>query len=135
MTWRIRETRRPVSARKILIPPVMMSTGFAMFFAPEMQVPVAWGAAAVLAGALLLSYPLIRSSELTRDGDAILLKRSKAFLWIIVGLAALRLALRAYVEQYVSATQTAALFFLLAFGMLVPWRIAMFLRYRKLVRT
>jgi membrane protein CcdC involved in cytochrome C biogenesis len=132
MTWRIRETQKPVSAAKILIPPIMMSTGFAMFFAPEMRVPVAWAIAAMLAGALLLSYPLIRTSQLTREGEAILLKRSKAFLWIILGLAALRILLRAYVEQYVSTPQTAALFFLLAFGMLLPWRIVMFLRYRKL---
>jgi membrane protein CcdC involved in cytochrome C biogenesis len=110
----------------------MMSTGFIMFAVPEMRVPLAWGVAAILAGALFLSYPLIHTSTLTRDGDSILLRRSKAFLWIILGLAALRLALRAYVEQYVSVTQTASLFFLLAFGMLVPWRVAMFLRYRKL---
>jgi len=133
LLWRIQETRTPVTVRKIVIPPLGMATGFSMFLVPEMRVPVLWGAAAFATGAVFLSLALIRTSELTRDGDAILMRRSKAFLWILLGLVALRLALRAYVEQYVSTTQTAALFFLLAFGMLLPWRIAMLLRYRRLV--
>jgi membrane protein CcdC involved in cytochrome C biogenesis len=133
LIWRIRETKRPVTAPKILVPPLGMVTGFAMFIVPEMRVPLLWGLAAFAAGAIFLSHPLIRTSELTREGDAILMRRSRAFLVILLGLVALRLMLRAYVAQYVSTTQTAALFFLLAFGMLLPWRITMFLRYRKLV--
>jgi membrane protein CcdC involved in cytochrome C biogenesis len=132
LVWRIRETRSPVTARKIVIPPMGMSTGFAMFLLPEMRVPLLWALGALAAGALLLSPALIHTSELTREGDSILMRRSKAFLWILLGLVALRLALRAYVEQYVSTRQTAALFFLLAFGMLLPWRVAMLLRYRRL---
>ena len=65
-----------------------------------------------------------------REGDVVVMRRSSAFFFIIIGLAALRLALRQYVEQYVSMTQTAALFFVLAFGMLLPWRLVTFLRYR-----
>jgi membrane protein CcdC involved in cytochrome C biogenesis len=133
LIWRIRETKRPVTAPKILVPPLGMATGFSMFAVPEMRVPVLWGLAAFAAGAIFLSHPLIRTSALTREGGAIMMRRSRAFLGILLGLVALRLLLRAYVEQYVSTTQTAALFFLLAFGMLLPWRIAMYLRYRKLV--
>lgn len=133
LVWRIRETRTPVTARKIVIPPLGMATGFSMFVVPEMRVPVLWGLGAFVAGVVLLSPPLIHTSELTRDGGVILMRRSKAFLWILLGLVALRLALRAYVEQYVSTTQTGALFFLLAFGMLLPWRVVMYLRYRRMV--
>jgi len=133
LIWRIRETQRPVTAPKILVPPLGMATGFSMFIVPEMRVPVLWGVAAFAAGAIFLSHPLIRTSSLTREGDVVMMRRSRAFLGILLALVALRLLLRAYVEQYVSTTQTAALFFLLAFGMLVPWRITMFLRYRKLV--
>jgi membrane protein CcdC involved in cytochrome C biogenesis len=135
LVWRIRETKRPVTAPKILIPPLGMATGFCMFIVPEMRVPVLWGLAAFAAGAVFLSHPLIRTSSLTREGDAIMMRRSRAFLGILLGLVALRLLLRAYVERYVSAPQTAALFFLLAFGMLLPWRITMLLRYRKLVAS
>jgi membrane protein CcdC involved in cytochrome C biogenesis len=134
LAWRVRETQRPVTAVNLLAPPLGMSTGFCMFVAPQMRVPVEWALGAFAAGALVFSYPLIQTSHLRRVGDSITLQRSKAFLWIIVGLFAVRFALRAYVEQYVSTLQTGALFFVLAFGMILPWRITLFARYRKLVR-
>jgi membrane protein CcdC involved in cytochrome C biogenesis len=132
MAWRVRETQSPVTARKLLLPPLMMSTGFFMFVMPQMRVPLLWAACAFVAGALAFSYPLIHTSRLVRSGDVVLMQRSRAFLVIIVALFALRLLLRQYVEHYVSMTQTAALFFVLAFGMLLPWRVAMFARYRAL---
>lgn len=132
LAWRIRETQRPVTAAKILVPPLAMASGFCMFLVPQTRVPFTWGVAAFLAGAAFLSYPLVRTSALTRSGDAILLKRSRAFLVIILALVAVRLAARSYVEQYVDTIQTGSLFFLLAFGMLLPWRIVMYLRYRAL---
>jgi membrane protein CcdC involved in cytochrome C biogenesis len=132
VAWRIRETQRPVTAKRILIPPLGMATGFSMFLVPQTRVPLAWGVAAFLAGALLLSYPLIQTSSLARSGRAILLKRSPAFLVILLALVAVRIAARSYVERYVDTVQTGSLFFLLAFGMLLPWRVVMYLRYRSL---
>jgi len=132
LAWRVRETRTPVSTRKIVIPPLGMSTGFSMFFAPATRIPWSWAAGAFLAGALVFSYPLARTSRLTRNGGVILMQRSRAFLWILLGLLAVRLALRAYVERFVTPAQTAALFFVLAFGMILRWRAAMLIEYRRL---
>jgi membrane protein CcdC involved in cytochrome C biogenesis len=132
LAWRVRETSRPATTRSILVPPLGMSTGFGMFAIPEMRVPITWGLLAFVAGAFAFAYPLIRTSEMVRDGERILMKRSKAFLWILLVLLAVRLALRAYVEQFISTPQTAAIFFLLAFGMLLPWRVVMYLRFRAL---
>ena len=87
---------------------------------------------AFAAGALFFSYPLIHTSRMVRQGDVILMKRSTAFLVILLGLFAVRLLARQYVEQYVSIPQTGALFFIVAFGMLLPWRVAMFASYRGL---
>ena len=134
LVWRIRETQRPVTAAKILIPPLGMTTGFSMFLVPQTRVPLAWGLAAFLAGVVFLSYPLVRTSTMTRSGNDILLKRSRAFLVILLALVAVRLAARGYVEQYIDTVQTGSLFFLLAYGMLLPWRIVMYLRYRALTR-
>lgn len=133
VTWRVRETQRPVTAKKILLPPLAMSTGFLMFLVPPTRVPLPWALGAFVAGALFFAYPLARMSTLTRVGDAIVLQRSRAFLWILIGLVAVRLALRSYVEQLVSPMQTGALFFVLAFGMILPWRVLMYRRYRRLV--
>jgi membrane protein CcdC involved in cytochrome C biogenesis len=74
----------------------------------------------------------MRSSKLTRVGDEVLMKRSRAFLWILIGLVAVRFGLRAYIEQTVSAPQTGALFFLLALGAIVRWRAGMLVEYLKL---
>jgi membrane protein CcdC involved in cytochrome C biogenesis len=132
IAWRFRETRTPVSVRKIVIPPLGMSTGFGMFIAPAARIPWSWAGGAFLAGALVFSYPLARTSRLTRDGDVILMQRSKAFLWILLGLVVVRLALRAYVERFVTPIQTGALFFILAFGMIARWRLVMLVEYRRL---
>jgi len=132
LVWRWHETRTPVTAKSIVIPPLGMATGFCMFFAPQMRVPWTWGLTAVVLGAVLLAIPLIRSSRLERAGDVVMMRRSQGFLLILLGLLALRIGLHEWVGRYVSPTQTAALFFLLAFGMIVRWRTRMYLRYREL---
>ena len=131
-TWRLRETRSVVTARKILIPPMGMATGFFMFVLPATRVPWSWALSALAIGALVLSIPISRTSTLTRVGDEIRMERSRAFLWILLGLVAVRFAARAYVERAVSPLQTGSLFFLLAFGMIARWRVEMFLQYRRL---
>lgn len=135
MAWRVRETTRPVTVKKIVIPPLGMSTGLFMFVYPPTRVPVSWALFSFAIGAAVLSYPLIKTSALTRRGDTVFLQRSPAFLWILVGLVAIRLGARSYVEQHVDTLQTGSLFFLLAFGMIVRWRVGMFLDYRKLLRA
>ena len=132
LTWRIRETRTPVSTSKIIIPPLGMSTGFGMFFAPSMRVPFVWAIAAFLIGALVFAYPISRTSTLERRGDVVMMRRSRAFLAILLGLLAVRIALHEYVQELITPRQTAAIFFVLAFGMIVRWRAGMLLQYRRL---
>jgi membrane protein CcdC involved in cytochrome C biogenesis len=132
MVWRFQETQRAVTARKIIIPPLGMSTGFFMFVAPQTRIPFTWGLGAFLIGALVFYYPLSRTSKLTRRDDAVYMQRSRAFLWILVGLLAVRLAAHDYVEHLVSPVQTGALFFCLAFGMILRWRVSMYREFRRL---
>jgi membrane protein CcdC involved in cytochrome C biogenesis len=132
VAWRVRETRRALSVPAIVIPPLGMSTGFIMFVRPEFRVPILWSVLAFLAGFLVFSYPLIRTSVLTRTGDQVLLRGSPAFLVVILLLAAIRLALHGYIGHFVSPLQTAGIFFVLAFGMIVRWRADMLSRFRAL---
>ncbi len=133
LAWRVQETRSPVSLARIVLPPLGMSTGFCMFLLPAMRIPWTWAAAAFLLGSLVLAWPLARTSTLQRQGELVLLRRSNAFLVVILGLLALRLALRAYVDQFLTPERTAAIFFVLAFGMILRWRAGMFVQYRRLV--
>src|SRR4051812_2322694 len=77
MAWRIREGRTAVTIRKIVIPPLGMSTGFCMFLVPAFRVHWTWAATAFLAGAIVLAYPLIRTSRLTLRGDEVMMHRSR----------------------------------------------------------
>lgn len=129
IAWRVRETKRAVTPRSILIPPLAMSTGALMFVVPAARIPTSYALTAFLVGALVFSVPLVRTSRLEIEGDAIVLRRSKAFLVILLGLVAIRLALRTYFEQYVSLIQTSGVFFMLAFGMILVWRLTMYRRY------
>jgi len=133
LIWRIRESQRPVTPRGIVIPPLGMSTGFSMFAVRAFRVPLWWGLIAFVAGALVFAYPLLASTTLTRDGDVVMMRRSRAFIAILLGLAAVRLALRGYVGHIISPQQTAGLFFILAFGMIVRWRSMMWMQYQKLM--
>ena len=73
-----------------------------------------------------------RVARLVRQGDAIMMKRSNAFFTVILALAAIRFLARSYLDTVISAQQTGALFFVLAFGMILRWRAQMLMEYRKL---
>ena len=135
MFWRVRETRTAVSAKKIIIPPLGMATGLSMFVVPIFRVPWIWAGGAFLCGALILAYPLLKTSRLTWDGDGgrVMMQRSYAFFGVLILLAIIRIAARGYFDTILTVPQTAGLFFLLAFGMILRWRARMFLEYRRLV--
>ena len=132
MAWRIREGRTAVTVRKIVIPPLGMATGFSMFFVPAFRVPLLWAAVAFAIGAILLAWPLLATSRLVRAGDAIMMQRSGAFFLVVVALAAIRYFARGYFDQVMTLQQTAGLFFVLAFGMILRWRLSMLREYRTL---
>jgi membrane protein CcdC involved in cytochrome C biogenesis len=132
MAWRVREGRTAVTLRKIVIPPLGMATGFCMFFAPSCRIPLLWAACAFLLGATALAYPLLRTSRLVRDGEAIMMQRSNAFFLVVVVLAVIRIAAHTYFDRYLDVRQTGAIFFVLAFGMILRWRMRMYFEYRQL---
>ncbi len=133
LVWRVRETRVPISSKGIVIPPLAMSSGFVMFLAPMMRVRWSWAIAAFLLGLLVLSWPLVHSSRLELRDGVVYMKRSRAFLAILLVLLAIRLALHDYIGHIISPLQTAALFYLMAFGMIARWRLVMYRQYRRIV--
>ena len=130
--WRIREGQSAVTLKKILIPPAGMATGFCMFLVPAFRIPWLWALAAFLIGAILLAWPLLATSRLHREGNSIIMKRSSMFLVVIIVLAAVRILARNYFDRLLTVEQTGALFFVLAFGMILRWRANMLLEYRNL---
>lgn len=129
---RLQAAKRPTSARKIIIPPLGMSTGFLMFALPFMRIPWTFGVIAFMVGCLF-SIPLIITSRMETVDDHVYLKRSPAFILVLLALLAIRLLLHSFIEKFVTIPQTGAIFFILAFGMLLPWRVAMYVRFKAFI--
>jgi membrane protein CcdC involved in cytochrome C biogenesis len=130
--WRLREARSAVSLRKIIIPPLGMATGFSMFVDSAFRVPWSWAGIAFLTGAMVLAWPLLLTTRLELQGETVRMKRSSAFLVVILVLAAIRLFVRGYFDTFLTTQQTAGIFFILAFGMIVIWRAKMLVDFRRL---
>ncbi|CCG45488.1 CcdC protein [Halobacillus halophilus DSM 2266] len=131
---RMRAARQPASIKKIILPPFFMSTGAFMFIFPVFRVEWTQVIEAVAVG-MLFSIFLIRTSKLeVRDGD-IYLKPSKAFVFILFGLLILRVILKLIIGQTISFGETSGMFFLLALGMILTWRLAMLRQFLRLEKT
>ena len=130
--WRLRAARRALSLKTLVIPPLGMATGFSMFVVPAFRIPWGWAGLAFAIGAVLLAWPLLLTTRLERQGEAIMMKRSGAFLIVLLGLAVIRFVARGYFDTILTAQQTAGMFFILAFGMIVIWRGKMLMDFRKL---
>lgn len=129
---RIRAGKRPATLKKIVMPPLGMATGFIMFAFPVTHIPWMWAISAFGTGLLIFAFPLVVTTRLEKVKEDIYVRRSKAFIAILAVLLLIRLLLHGVVESYMTIPQTGALFFLLAFGMIVPWRLAMLSDYLRL---
>lgn len=131
LMMRLRAQKKPVNAKKILIPPIAMSTGALMFIFEEFRVAPMQILEAVALG-MVFSLVLIATSKFEISGDDIYLKASKAFPFILIGLLVLRVILKVIFSTTLDVGELAGMFFILAFSMLAPWRIAMLIKYLKL---
>jgi membrane protein CcdC involved in cytochrome C biogenesis len=130
---RMKAAKQPTSIKKIILPPVFMSSGALMYVVPEFRLTSMEILEAVVVG-MLFSILLIKTSKFEiRDND-IFLKRSKAFVFILVGLLVVRLVLKSILSSTIDIGQLSGMFFLLAFSMIVPWRVAMYRSYKKLYK-
>ncbi|MGE8203957.1 CcdC family protein [Heyndrickxia sp. NPDC080065] len=130
---RMKASHKPASAKKIILPPIFMSTGMLMFIEPFFRVNLTEILEAVLVG-MLFSIVLVKTSRFEIRENDIFLKRSKAFGFILIGLLLIRLVAKLILSAEIDVGQLSGMFYLLAFGMIVPWRIAMYIQYRKLYK-
>jgi len=135
LAWRVREGRTAVTLKKIVMPPLGMATGFCMFIVPAFRVPWAWGLGAFLIGAVAFAYPLLLTSDLHLQNGVIMMKRSSAFFAVIVALAVVRYLARGFFDRFLTLEQTGALFYLLAFGMILRWRSKLYFAWRTLTSS
>ncbi len=131
MIVRIKASDKPASPKKIILPPIFMSTGALMFLFPIFRVTGEEFLEAITLG-VIFSIFLIKTSKFEIKNNEIYLKRSKAFVFILIGLLVIRIAMKSILSTTIDYGALSGMFWILAFGMIVPWRIAMFMSYRKL---
>ncbi|XJZ28608.1 CcdC family protein [Bacillota bacterium Lsc_1132] len=128
---RLKAAKKPASIKKIVLPPIFMSTGALMYIFPEFRLTPMEIVEAVIVG-MLFSIFLVKTSKFEIQGNDIYLKRSKAFVFILIGLLIIRIVAKSILSTSIDYKQLGGMFFLLAYSMIVPWRIAMYLNYKKL---
>lgn len=128
---RSKSAKKPVSVKKIILPPVFMSTGALMFIFEEFRVAPLQILEALVVG-MLFSIILIKTTQFEIRDEDIYMKRSKAFVFILFGLLLVRLVGKLVLSSSIDVGELGGMFWILAFGMIVPWRIAMLMKFKKL---
>jgi len=134
MVMRMKAAKKPVSPKKIILPPFFMSTGALMFIFPYFRISGQEILQAAIAG-ILFSFLLIKTTKFEIKDNDIYLINSKAFIYILFGLLAIRIVAKYILSSSIDVGPLGGMFWMLAFCMIVPWRIAMFINYKKLTKN
>lgn len=133
-TMRAKASNKPIQAKKIILPPLFMSTGMFMFLFDEFQVPWTQVVEASLVGVIFSTF-LIYTTKLELKHDGIYLKKSKAFLIILLSLLVIRMVGKIVLSNSIDVGELGGMFFILAFSMILPWRIGMLVKYKMLEKN
>ena len=130
---RMKASQKPASIKKIILPPFFMSTGALMYVFPYFRLTGLEILEAIILG-MFFSIFLIKTSKFEIKDSQIYMKRSKAFGLVLIGLILARTILKLVLSSSIDVGETGGMFWLLAFSMIVPWRIAMYIQYKKMER-
>ncbi|NWK83794.1 DUF1453 family protein [Staphylococcus sp. GSSP0090] len=131
---RMKAQQFPVNEKKIILPPFFMATGALMYVVPYFRLTGTEILECIIMG-LLFSTILIWTSRFETHGSEIYMKRSKAFPIILISLLLIRTVIKIFISNQIDPGEIAGMFFLLAFCMIVPWRIAMLYKFKKIKST
>src|SRR5690625_1927784 len=131
---RLKSASQPTSVKKIILPPLFMSTGLAMFLFPDIYVTWLQVVESIGMGAIVSIF-LIKASHFKVENQEIYLVLSKSFALILMSLFLIRLFLKWLIGSQVSIGETSGMFYLLALAMIWSWRIAMLIEYRRIVHN
>ncbi|MBO1625688.1 CcdC family protein [Bacillus arachidis] len=134
--WRrYRSMHKPIkgNGKRILLPLLFLSPGILMFFGP-IHPAVLYISFAILFG-ILFALPLIILTNYERREDGnIYTKKSVAFLITFIGIVVLRYVSRKYIIDLDQRT-IGLLFYVVAVSYIIPWRIACYIKFRKVFRA
>ncbi|MEC5378746.1 CcdC protein domain-containing protein [Staphylococcus hominis] len=119
---RMKAQKFPVNEKKIILPPIFMSTGALMYVIPYFRLTGAEILESIILG-VIFSSVLIWTSHFEVQGAEVYMKRSKAFPIILISLLIIRTIIKIFISSSIDPGEIGGMFFLLAFSMIVPWRL------------
>lgn len=128
---RIKSAKKPTNVKRIILPPIFMSSGALMFIFPEFRLNPYEIVEACVIG-VIFSFFLIKTTKFEIRDNLVFFIPSKSFVFILFGLLLIRIIIKLIIGSAISFGETSGMFFLLAFSMIVTWRIAMVVKYRRL---
>lgn len=131
---RMKAQQFPVNEKKIILPPFFMATGALMYVVPYFRLTGFEILECIILG-VLFSTILIWTSRFENKGNEVYMKRSKAFPIILISLLLIRTIIKIFISNKIDPGEIAGMFFLLAFCMIIPWRLAMLYKYKKVKRS
>ena len=131
---RMKAQKFPVNEKKIVLPPIFMSTGALMYVIPYFRLTGSEILESIILG-VIFSSVLIWTSHFEVQGAKIYMKRSKAFPIILISLLIIRTIIKIFISSSIDPGEIGGMFFLLAFCMIVPWRLAMLYKYKKVKKS
>ena len=134
MFVRLKSQNKPVTVKKIIIPPFAMSTGALMFIFEMFRISFIQVLEASAIG-VFFSLFLIYTSKFEVRNNEIFLKRSKAFVFILIGLLIVRVIMKLLLSNSLDVGELGGMFFTLAWSMIIPWRVVMLIQYKRLLKT
>ncbi|RAN74028.1 CcdC family protein [Bacillus sp. SRB_331] len=131
--WRrYRSMYKPIKGKRILWPLLFLTPGILLFFGPVhpaiLQVTIAASIGVIFAIPLIF----LTNYERREDGN-IYTKKSAAFLITFIGIVILRYGSRQYIVDLDQQT-IGLLFYVVAVSYIIPWRIACYIKFRKVWR-
>ena len=133
--WRrYRSMYKPIkgTGKRILWPLLFLTPGILLFFGPVhpalLQVTIAASIGVIFAIPLIF----LTNYERREDGN-IYTKKSAAFLITFIGIVILRYSSRQYIVDLDQQT-IGLLFYVVAVSYIIPWRIACYIKFRKVWR-
>jgi|SRR5699024_262965 len=128
---RIKAAERPTNFKRIILPPIFMSTGALMYIFPVFRLDLLTIAEACIIG-IIFSVFLIKTTKFEIRDEEIYVIPSKAFVFLLFGLLILRISIKLIIGSTISFGETTGMFFMLAFAMILSWRLAMLMKYNRL---
>jgi membrane protein CcdC involved in cytochrome C biogenesis len=133
--WRrMRSMYRPIrgSGIRMLIPLLFMLPGVILLLNPDVNEP-AWTFGAAFGLGIMFSIPLIWTTNYeVREDNLIYAQKNWGFIAAFLGIVIIRFVLRQELSD-IDPQGTMALFMMVAFGYLIPWRVVSFIKFRRLV--